>query len=333
MFDWLLTLTAFFVLVALVMASGRILLRRSPGENGDLPGDPFRPRRVFGPLNAILAALLPISQRRRASLQRELKQGGYYQPFAAANYLAVRNAMLYLWVLATAFALLALYDAEQDPTVPILIVGAVVTVSFFALPRLALQTMAGRRVRHIQTALPDGLDMLNMCVAGGLSLQNAFRRVSGQIYPAHPALGLEFDIIRRHSETYTMERAMELFAERLDLPDIKAMSAVVTQAERLGANVSTALQEYADSMRLAHRQRAEEQGNKRSVQMLFPVALCLAPPVYILLLAPGILELYDFVQRENRPGGLLSQEGADIPPASLNPEPAEDTQSPPTGGL
>jgi tight adherence protein C len=149
-------------------------------------------------------------------------------------------------------------------------VGGIV---LFSLPRLVLQTIAGRRTRQIQAALPDGLDMLNMCVAGGLSLQTAFQRVSGQIYPAHPALGLEFDIIRRHSETHTMERAMALFAERLDLPEVKAMSAVVTQSDRLGANVSTALQEYADSMRLTQRQRAEEQGKKRSVQMLFPVAL------------------------------------------------------------
>jgi hypothetical protein len=41
--------------------------------------------------------------------------------------------------------------------------------------------------------------------------------------------------------------------------------------------------------------------------MLLPVSFCLAPPVYILLLAPALLELRDFVSRENRPGGVLSQ--------------------------
>jgi len=97
---------------------------------------------------------------------------------------------------------------------------------------------------------------------------------------------------------------------------VKAMTAVVTQSERMGTNVGSALQEYADSMRLNQRQRAEEQGNKRSVQMLFPVALCLAPPVYILLLAPGILELYDFVKRENQQGGILSQNLSSIQTAA-----------------
>ena len=105
------------------------------------------------------------------------------------------------------------------------------------------------------------------------------------------------------------------------------MTAVVTHSEHLGSNVGTALQEYADGMRTTQRQRAEEQGNKRSVQMMFPIALCLAPPVYILLLAPGILELYDFVVRENQPGGLLSQSTAAADALAPNQAGADNTQA------
>ena len=164
----------------------------------------------------------------------------------------------------------------------------------FAMPRLVLQAQARHRVNNIQAALPDGLDMLNMCMTGGLSLQMAFERVSGEIRSSHRDLATEFDIIRRHSETHTMERALEMFAERIDTPEVKSLAAVTSQSVRLGSNVGTALQEYADSMRTGQRQRAEERGNRRSVAMLFPVALCLAPPVYILLLGPAVLELRDF---------------------------------------
>ena len=40
--------------------------------------------------------------------------------------------------------------------------------------------------------------------------------------------------------------------------------------------------------------------------MLFPLVFCLAPPVYMMLLAPAVLELRNFVLQENRPGGVLS---------------------------
>ena len=52
---------------------------------------------------------------------------------------------------------------------------------------------------------------------------------------------------------------------------------------------------------------AEDRGNKATVKLLFPTVLCLTPPIYILLLGPAALEMKDFVQRERRPGGALSQ--------------------------
>ena len=54
--------------------------------------------------------------------------------------------------------------------------------------------------------------------------------------------------------------------------------------------------------------------------MMFPIVLCLAPAVYILLVGPAILELREFMVRENREGGALSQQtqpfSAMTPPAT-----------------
>jgi tight adherence protein C len=317
MISFLVSALTFALITAAILLVGRRLFARQPAPEGR---DPFRPRRMFGALNGTLAGLVPVSARAQTVLDRELRQAAFYQPHARENYLATRNSLLLLWTLLVAFTLFAAYDARRDPTVAVLTVGVVVAVAMFGLPRLVLQSMAHRRVQRIQLGLPDGLDMLNMCVAGGLSLETAFSRVSREIQTAHPHVAFEFDIIRRQAETYTMDRAMSLFAQRLDVPDVNALTAVVMQAERLGTNVGTALQEYADSMRQSQRQRAEEQGNRRSVQMMFPIVLCLAPAVYILLVGPAILELREFMVRENREGGALSQQtqpfSAMTPPAT-----------------
>jgi tight adherence protein C len=127
---------------------------------------------------------------------------------------------------------------------------------------------------------------------------------------------------------------LDLFAERIDTPDVRSLAAITSQSVRLGSNVGAAMQEYADGMRTNQRQRAEERGNRRSVAMLFPVALCLAPPVYILLLGPAVLELRDFALRENRSGGVLAvdiealQQGVMSPRLSQTPEPPVAAPSP-----
>lgn len=300
--DIALPLSVFLVLAAVIGLLGRMFLLRGDVEQVE----EGRSRPAFGIMTNVLAALLPISDRAKKIIDGELRQAGFYSPHARADYLATRNVALFAWVLLVAFTAVAVYDPQQDYTLPVLIAGVIFGIMIFAMPRLVLQSQARHRVNNIQAALPDGLDMLNMCMTGGLSLPMAFERVSSEIRSSHRDLATEFDIIRRHSETHTMERALDLFAGRIATPDVKSLAAVTSQSVRLGSNVGTALQEYADSMRTSQRQRAEERGNRRSVAMLFPVALCLAPPVYILLLGPAVLELRDFALRENRSGGVLS---------------------------
>lgn len=56
--------------------------------------------------------------------------------------------------------------------------------------------------------------------------------------------------------------------------------------------------------------------------MLFPVVLCLAPPIYILLVGPPLLQLYDFVRDGRRPGGILDTSNISqnvTPPVSNSP--------------
>jgi tight adherence protein C len=171
-----------------------------------------------------------------------------------------------------------------------------------------LHHQAKQRVDRIQRGLPDALDLVTMCVTGGLPLHEALERVSKELRFSNEDVAIEFEIIRRHADAHKMASALRHFAHRIDAPDVSALAALVTQTERLGTHVSTAICDYADSVRRAHRQFAEERANKTSIKMLFPVVLCLAPPIYILLCGPPVLKLRSFLIEERRPGGILAQE-------------------------
>ena len=56
------------------------------------------------------------------------------------------------------------------------------------------------------------------------------------------------------------------------------------------------------------------------MKMLFPLVFCLAPPVYIMLLAPAMIEMRAFVTEENRPGGILSPTEELLSSAAADPE-------------
>ncbi len=144
-------------------------------------------------------------------------------------------------------------------------------------------------------------------MTGGLGVNRSLERTASELAHAHPDLAQELSIVHHQTQVSSFAKSMQGFATRMDDPEITGLSTLVQHNERLGSSIGDALVEYADGIRLARRQRAEETGNKRNILLLFPVILLLAPPIYILLLGPSMLELRDFMNRERRENGAFRQ--------------------------
>lgn len=266
---------------------------------------------LFGNLTAGLAAQIPQTAIEEAGLDQDLRRAGYYRPNARRDYLAMRNLLLIVCVICTGIAAVISGPDNWDLTIIILIVGGIVAILAFGIPRFYIYFKALGRVRRIVNGLPDALDMISMCVSGGLALQPALDRVSRELYVSHPDLALELAIVRYQAEVGTMGRAFRQLAHRIDVPEVKSISSLVTQAEKLGSNVVEALRDYADTMRQNRRQRGEEQANRTSMKLLFPLVLFMAPSVLILLWGPALLELRSFFLTETGPGGAFDQLSVD----------------------
>ena len=303
-----------FVAISLtILLIGRLLFSRD--KNRPAGSHDTRRASTFGPLTRALAEVFPTLASTKDKLKKDLVRAGFFQRKAMEEFLAMRNAAIIAWSAFVATAIVLLINERDDLIPNVALVGFVVLALIYGVPRLVLSSMASARVQRIQYALPDVLDMINMMITGGLPVQGAIKRVSQEVATPHPDLGCELAIIDRQAEAGTLEQALSQFADRVDVPDVSALSNLVRHAERLGGNLATSLRDFSDSIRRTRRQRAEERGNKSSIKLLFPVVFCLAPPIYILLLGPAALELREFVMRENQPGGALLQQAS----GSLSP--------------
>lgn len=263
---------------------------------------------VLGALTEGFAFAVPISERRQESLRGELQRAGYYHRKAFIEFLAMRNLAMILWLVFVGLVAVAIAEPQEDITPKLLMAAAVVMAFIYGVPRVVLGSQAENRCRRIKHALPDALDMITMMVTGGLPLRDAIQRVARELHRIYPDIACELRMVEVQTETGSLELALRQFSKRLDIPDVTALASLVQQTERIGGQVAGAFREFSDSIRRTRRQQAEERGNKASIKLLFPIVFFLAPPVYVLLLGPAVIEMKNFMQNQGRSGGALSQD-------------------------
>jgi len=264
-----------------------------------------------GPLRRAMAGAIPMLPGELDALEQDLKRAGYYSTYAQIEYLAARNFIVVLVLLVGGTAAVV-----ADPNSPLsrilLITTGIAVLIGYAVPRAILYQQASTRLNRIQRGLPDALDIIRMCLTGGLPLRQSLERVAREVEVFHPDIAVELEVVQRHAEADTMQKALKEFARRMNAPDVNALASLVTQTERTGTQVATAIMDFADGIRRQYRQRAEERASKTSIKMLFPVVMCLMPPIFILLLGPPIVQLRNFIRDAHKPGGvLLDQEKLD----------------------
>jgi len=62
------------------------------------------------------------------------------------------------------------------------------------------------------------------------------------------------------------------------------------QADQLGVSLGNVLRNQSDQMRILRRQRVQEEAMKAPVKMLFPMLLFIFPCIFIIILAPAIIQ-------------------------------------------
>jgi tight adherence protein C len=79
-------------------------------------------------------------------------------------------------------------------------------------------------------------------------------------------------------------------ATRAGSEDLRSVVAQLVHTERLGGNVGPALRLQSESVRSAHKLRAEEIANRMPIKMLIPTVLFM-PALFIAIIAPVVLRV------------------------------------------
>jgi tight adherence protein C len=159
-------------------------------------------------------------------------------------------------------------------------------------PSFWLDRRKKSRQMTLRRGLPDALDVLTICLDGGLGLQAGVKRVSDELASAHPVLGAELKIVDREIQLGRGPgEALHHFAQRTDLEEALSLASVVGQSERFGASLVKSIRSHSETLRIKRKQKAEEKAQKASTMILIPTLLLIFPAVFVILLAPAVYQV------------------------------------------
>ncbi len=311
MLDDLLTGLIFLFVTGLTYMGYLVLTRRRQQVESRLVPTPLsdpsigsKPELVLGDMTPALAAQIPMTATGRSELQRDLLSAGMYRPTALMEYTALR-AVLTITPLIAAGVIALFFTETPRGAIYVWIGGIIVAGLGFSLPRLFLYLKGRARKQAIERGLPTAIDMITLCLSAGLNVLHSIERVADELSLAYPDLGFELQLVRRQADLRSLEFALVQFADRVDIPQLRNVSVILNQSEKLGTDGVSVLREYSDNMRVYLKQHAETIANRAPLKFLIPTYM-LVLGFFILLLTPPAMEVAQF-RRDNVMGNVKEE--------------------------
>jgi tight adherence protein C len=224
------------------------------------------------------------------SVKRRLTIAGNDTQVGLDRFLAGRLATVAL--VPVAFILVEL---ASIPKFYRLLAFLLVTIVLLLGPEASLSRRAEDRQERIRRDLPALVDLLLISVEAGLGFDQALTRaVISLPGPLSEEFARFLGEVRMGGER---TESLEDIDERTDVAELRSFLMALIQAERFGVSIGSILRSQAGDIRVSQRQHIQELAQKAPVKMLFPLVFCVLPALFIVVIGPAGIQLYDEIQK------------------------------------
>lgn len=265
-----------------LLLAGLIVWRFRPHP---APAGPAAPETAAPEAPAMLSGEL-------SPVQRQLAQAG----FTAANAVALFNLSKGLFGLAglgLGYGALVWYRAAPPgmDAMTVLLCTATFCMAYM-LPAFWIGARQEAYKQRLEKALPDALDLLQICMEAGQSLDQSIIRAARELRAVHPELAAHLDWAAE-AILAGMDRgeAFRRIAAETENEDIAALGNALVQAVRMGTPVAQTLTVYTDDLRDKRLRKIEGRANILPTKMTLGTMMFTVPPLLLLLLTPAVIRI------------------------------------------
>lgn len=243
-----------------------------------------------------MAALFKVQQmlgKMGEKTRDRMLQAGIRSPSAPVKFIIARFALPVVFAL---WALLLLSTREDELSGPATLgIVALAVLVGYGLPGVLLKNMALKRSEEISLTFPDALDMMLICVQGGIGLEQTVDRIAEEVAEHSETLAEELGILSAEMAMLNDRRvALQDFARRVGSPAARSFASALIQAEQYGTSVSNAMRVMSEELRDQRMAKAEQKAASLPPKLTVPMILFFLPVLFVVILGPVILKFMNF---------------------------------------
>jgi tight adherence protein C len=221
---------------------------------------------------------------REDEVQRELISAGFYR-ISARKFTGYRA----LLAIGLPIALIWLFALAGAAPLLVVLVAIVGFIGGWVGPSFVVHRLASKRLRRIDETLPMLIDLLVVTLEAGVSFPQALRLASERL---DGPLGDELRLtIQEQALGLSVLDSLENWLLRCDTPSVRGFVRAMVQGDKLGVSIGQILRNQAVEVRARQRALVEERAQKAPIKILFPLIFLIFPAMFVIILAPALLQI------------------------------------------
>ncbi|QFS83741.1 Bacterial type II secretion system protein F domain protein [Roseivivax sp. THAF40] len=150
------------------------------------------------------------------------------------------------------------------------------------------------RLARIRRGFPDMLELLVISSEAGLGPQPALHRVAHELAAISPELAREIlQMVSEMHMTNDRRAAYDKLNIRVPLPEFGVFTQTLDQSDTYGTPFSKAMRTLITEQRANRLIAIEEKAARLPVIMTMPLIFCIMPAVFVVLVGPAALSIFD----------------------------------------
>ncbi|MGR9086414.1 MAG: type II secretion system F family protein [Gammaproteobacteria bacterium] len=223
--------------------------------------------------------------------RQRLLHAGFHDKNSLSRYYGIK-ILLAIFLPVLIFIICTTFFPKVNPNDLLMLVSTGLALGFIG-PSFYLDGKVNDRQRIIRNSFPDAIDQLVVCTEAGLGLDAGLQRVAKDTILSNEIMGYELGLVNAELRAgVDREQVLKNLVARTGVEEIRSFSSALAQSMRFGTSIGLTLRTFSDELRDRRMQRAEEEAAKLAVKMLFPLAFCFFPGIFIVILGPAVISIF-----------------------------------------